>query len=373
MVSIVLPTYNGEKYLSLSIDSVISQSFSDWELIIVDDCSTDETGRIADEYACRDERIKVIHNFVNQKLPASLNIGFNQAKGELYSWTSDDNIYETDALSEMVAFLEENPDNPMVCASMCLIDADGEECGMYPKYDSVRMYYNACVGACFMYRRESADKVGKYDENLFGIEDYDYWLRILEECGEIGFIDRELYKYRLHEKSLTHTRWISIKNKLNQERTKRFDYLYSKLRLHKNYLSGLYFDMLISDSVTNEMWSQFVSDFPELDKLQRELGPNDSCIIYGAGDFGDKAYDLLGERAKYYADRSGEKIGRVKNSLAIVSPDKASELAKDYCIVIALESHLVYGVVESFFARGVRRITTLQYLIGKQESLRVKV
>ncbi len=75
-VSIVLPTYNGEKYIRESVESIINQSFTDWELIIVDDCSTDHTAMIVDQYASEDFRIKVIHNKKNQKLPQSLNIGF---------------------------------------------------------------------------------------------------------------------------------------------------------------------------------------------------------------------------------------------------------------------------------------------------------
>jgi len=79
-VSIVLPVYNGAKYLRESVDSCLAQTFSNWELIIVNDCSTDESSAIAEEYAAKDERIRVIHNETNLKLPASLNAGFCQAK-----------------------------------------------------------------------------------------------------------------------------------------------------------------------------------------------------------------------------------------------------------------------------------------------------
>ena len=72
-VTIVLPTYNGSKYLRESIESVIDQTYKDWELVIVDDCSTDETLKIAGDYSERDGRIVVIHNRINKKLPASFN------------------------------------------------------------------------------------------------------------------------------------------------------------------------------------------------------------------------------------------------------------------------------------------------------------
>ena len=103
-VSIVLPTYNGEDYLRESIESVISQTFTDWELIIVNDCSTDSTPKIAEAYAAKDCRIRVIHNEKNQKLPNSLNIGFESASGDYLTWTSDDNIFHHEALIKMHDF-----------------------------------------------------------------------------------------------------------------------------------------------------------------------------------------------------------------------------------------------------------------------------
>lgn len=81
-VSIVLPVYNGEVYLRQAIESVLAQTYENWELIIVDDCSTDGSPAIMDEYAGWDARIKVVHNKENQKLPESLNIGFRQAEGD---------------------------------------------------------------------------------------------------------------------------------------------------------------------------------------------------------------------------------------------------------------------------------------------------
>ena len=89
-VSIILPTYNGKKYIRDSIESIINQTYTNWELIIVNDCSTDDTQKIIEEYQQKDKRIIVINNEKNLKLPASLNRGFEEASGEYYTWTSDD-------------------------------------------------------------------------------------------------------------------------------------------------------------------------------------------------------------------------------------------------------------------------------------------
>ena len=83
VVSIVMPVYNGEKYLRQSIASVVNQTFKDWDLIIVDDCSTDSSPEIMNEYAKADDRIQVIHNEVNSKIPASLNNGFEKAAADI--------------------------------------------------------------------------------------------------------------------------------------------------------------------------------------------------------------------------------------------------------------------------------------------------
>lgn len=89
LVSIVLPVYNGEKYLRESLDSILAQTMEDWELIAVDDCSKDATPQILADYAASDSRIRVMRNAENQRLPRSLNIGFAEARGEFLTWTDE--------------------------------------------------------------------------------------------------------------------------------------------------------------------------------------------------------------------------------------------------------------------------------------------
>ena len=129
LVSIVLPTYNGEQYIRESIDSVISQTYKNWELIVVDDCSKDNTSKIVEEYVNKDKRIRLIKNDINQKLPASLNIGFSYANGEYYTWTSDDNKYKPDAIQTMVNTLEKDNSCILVSANLDYIDSFGNITG----------------------------------------------------------------------------------------------------------------------------------------------------------------------------------------------------------------------------------------------------
>ena len=98
LISIVLPIYNGEKYMRKSIDSVLAQTYANWELLIVDDGSTDNTAIIAQEYAANDSRIRYYKNSENMRLPKTLNRGFSLAWGDFLTWTSDDNYYYPTAL-----------------------------------------------------------------------------------------------------------------------------------------------------------------------------------------------------------------------------------------------------------------------------------
>ena len=208
-VSVVLPVYNGERYLRESIESVIGQTFTDWELIIVDDCSTDNTLKIAQQFAESDSRIIVLHNKTNKKLPATLNVGFRNAHGEYLTWTSDDNIAKPNWLSVLVNALDKNPGDMMVVADMDYIDQDGNfittASQRYPGRKSIQLAYICNVGAAFMYRRAIAEKIGGYDEDTFCAEDYDYWCRIALN-GSIKYIPDNIYKYRRQSGSLTATK-----------------------------------------------------------------------------------------------------------------------------------------------------------------------
>lgn len=166
-ISIVLPVYNGEKYLRQSLDSILAQSFTAWELIVVNDCSTDSTVEIVGEYAKQDKRIRVINNPHNLRLPASLNVGFKVAQGKYFTWTSDDNIFHPNALEKMWRVLENDKKIGFVYAAMETIDEEGIVQGQYNDLiqselqDEEYLFYNNCVGACFMYRQDVAREIGE--------------------------------------------------------------------------------------------------------------------------------------------------------------------------------------------------------------------
>lgn len=359
-VSIVLPSYNGEHYLKESIQSIQNQSFVDWELIVVDDCSLDQTYYIAKEFAFNDNRIKVIHNEYNQKLPQSLNIGFQNATGEYYTWTSDDNIYESDAIGTMVDFLDAHPDAPMVRADMLIIDEHSEYVKKGTAFDTEKMFVNNCVGACFLYRRGVARKVGDYDISLYGVEDYDYWLRVIMECGNISDIGEALYRYRIHATSLTSTKYDMIEHNLNLMRIKNLNY-YKKQMMgdeDKEFLFYLMFgeDKLNEPEIAEKLKSnRYVRSDGYYDKKK-------SCVVYGAGLYGQKAYGLLADKIAYYVDRNTELIDGEINGIKIKSIAEFLQQKEKYNLIIALSLDYILECVKMLTENGVYKFCTFPYL-----------
>ena len=203
LVSIVLPIYNGEKYMRQSIESVINQTYKNWELIIIDDCSSDNTPEIAKEYANQDNRIKYYRNETNLKLPRGLNRGFSLSKGEYLTWTSDDNLYLPTAIERMVHTLKKD-NSDFVFATCDVINEEGKviEIIKAPKDYKQAIVGGNFVGACFLYTRKVYEAIGEYNPDCFLVEDYDYWLRIFARF-EVSNIQDVLYQYRWHDGALT--------------------------------------------------------------------------------------------------------------------------------------------------------------------------
>lgn len=214
LISIVLPVYNGEKYLRESIESVIAQTYENWELLILDDCSTDKSPDIAKEYEARDGRIHYYRNEKNLRLPRNLNKGFSLSKGEYLTWTSDDNRFKSDALEKMYRTIKENTGAQFVFASCRIIDEDGKEIEyiMVNESSKKKIVGMNSVGACFMYTRKAYEEIGEYNPELTLVEDFDYWQRLYVKYGAVTIKDI-LYEYRWHDGALTSTMRKDIFNK----------------------------------------------------------------------------------------------------------------------------------------------------------------
>lgn len=202
LVSIVLPTYNGTRYLDQAVRSCLDQTYTNWELIIVDDASTDDTPVRVAQYAATESRIRSVRHETNRKLPAALNTGFSLAKGEYLTWTSDDNCYRANALAEMVSFLISRPEVDVVYTDYTVIDEAGNPIKSVVVAPVEELVNRNCIGPCFLYRRTVQETLGSYAEDLYLAEDYDFWLRA-SALFQLQPLHKDLYLYRIHSSSLT--------------------------------------------------------------------------------------------------------------------------------------------------------------------------
>ena len=199
LISIILPVYNGINFIKESVLSVLRQTYTNFELIIVNDGSTDNTEKYIK--SLKDTRI-IYTKQKNLKLPTALNNGLNICKGKYITWTSHDNIYHKNALLEMKKALDLYPESDFVYAGHKYI---GDKNTVIPaKFINPRQFLFRFRGCCcFMWRKKASDAIGLFDPNLYGMEDYDYLIRLLERNCNFVSINKILYDYRIHNKQLT--------------------------------------------------------------------------------------------------------------------------------------------------------------------------
>jgi len=179
-ISVVVPTYNRSSFLKESIGSVVSQTFSDFELIVVDDGSTDDTPVLLLSYG---KKIKVIKK-ANKGPGAARNRGIRAAKGQWIAFLDSDDVWKPDKLEKQVQFIKDNPDI-RICQTEEIWIRNGKRVNPRKKHEMHSGWiYEQCLPLCIvspssvMIHREVFEKVGLFDETLLACEDYDLWLRI---------------------------------------------------------------------------------------------------------------------------------------------------------------------------------------------------
>ncbi len=202
LISIVLPVYNQADYLPAALDSVFAQTYPHYELIVVDDGSTDATPEVLSRYQER-HAFTVIRQD-NQGLPRALNAGFAHAHGDYLTWTSSDNIMLPQMLEVLAGALDADPSVGLVYADRYLIDEEGNDLGRFdlPDYDPYLLLHTNLVHCCFLYRRECMERIGGYNPDFIYAEDWEYWIRI-SQYYRMKRIPQALYRYRLHASSMT--------------------------------------------------------------------------------------------------------------------------------------------------------------------------
>lgn len=201
-VSIVLPVYNQAHYLPAALDGVFAQTYPHYELIVVNDGSTDGTADVLAEYQRRYQFTVIAQE--NQGLPRALNAGFARTRGDYLTWTSSDNIMLPDMLAVLARALDEDPSVGLVYADRYLMDEEGNDLGRFdvPDYDPYLLLHANLVHCCFLYRRECMERVGGYDPEFIYGEDWEYWIRI-SQYFRMKRVPEALYRYRVHASSMT--------------------------------------------------------------------------------------------------------------------------------------------------------------------------
>jgi len=213
-LSVLMTVYQGARYLPATLESILNQSFSDFEFIVVDDGSSDGTGALLDEAAARDGRLSVQHNPANQGITRSMNRLFPLARGRYVTRHDGDDISVRDRFAQQVAFLDAHPEVGLTSSQISVIGSDGAPLST-PLFVSGNdnqsiqetLYdYNCLCQGSVMFRREAREAVGLYDETLELSEDYDFWLR-MAEITQVVKLPASLYLYRDHASSVSHQRY----------------------------------------------------------------------------------------------------------------------------------------------------------------------
>ena len=203
-LSVILPAYNVEDYIAEAMDSILTQTYTDYELIIVDDGSTDRTPEIVRDNAT-DKKVKVITNATNQGLTKSLNIGIAEAKGKYIARQDGDDISLPTRLAEQVAFMEANPEIALLGTDMQVLNEDKlhvkKPKNPNPTFEDL-LAHNSVVGASVMIRKSALDEVGVYDEAFRVTEDYELTLRVAKRFN-VATLSKPLYVQRIRYASIS--------------------------------------------------------------------------------------------------------------------------------------------------------------------------
>jgi glycosyltransferase involved in cell wall biosynthesis len=204
LVSVVVPAYNAERTIKASVDSVLAQDFRDFEIIVVNDGSSDSTKAILADY---DSQIQVIDQN-NRGAPAARNAGVNAANGKLIAFLDSDDLWRPDKLTQTVRAFELNPSASLVFSDCCGLHADGTTSTFY-SYDAApslkEMLDNGfeIVPSAVTMRRDVFQACGGFSERFAPIYFEDLWLWFLaRELGEFEYIPKELTTLRLRDKRL---------------------------------------------------------------------------------------------------------------------------------------------------------------------------
>jgi glycosyltransferase involved in cell wall biosynthesis len=221
-VSVIMAVYNASKFLDEAINSILKQSYPFFELIIVNDCSTDSSWDIICYYANRDKRIVAINNATNKGRALTRNIALDNAKGEFVAILDADDIAMSDRLAKQVEFLDLNPEIFLIGTGAIRIDEEGNKIGVHipitdPNKVKERLVLRNCIyHSTVMFRNTEA----RYREKFPFSQDYDFYLQLLAAGKKLTNISNQLIQYRIFSGAASWTN--AAKQRLFAQKAKEF-------------------------------------------------------------------------------------------------------------------------------------------------------
>jgi glycosyltransferase involved in cell wall biosynthesis len=212
LLSVLMPVFNSSKYVAQAVDSILNQSFRDFEFVIVDDGSSDGSPQILDHYASLDQRVRIVHQ-PNSGITVALTNGFEESRGEFLARMDSDDVAEPTRLEKQLTFIKSNPELVLVGTSSIYIDPSGREVdrpNVPSDHNQMDSWHASGMGTALghptaMIRRTAFVTVGGYRQEFEPAEDLDLWLR-LAEVGQIANVPEALVRYRIHPESVSQQR-----------------------------------------------------------------------------------------------------------------------------------------------------------------------
>ena len=242
LVSIIMPTYNGSAFIQKAVESVLDQTFKNFELIIVNDGSTDDTEKIIKDLASNDSRIVLIKNEKNLGIQKTLNKGVAISRGEYIARIDDDDIWcDKEKLKNQINFFALNPDHVLVGTGVVVVDENNKEKKRYlmPVTDKdIRktiIFRNRFIHSSVLFKTSAFQKVGGYNESqdVRNVEDYCLWLGL----GRVGkFANLATYSVVYTERAGS----LSGKNRLSQ-----YKKMLNVSKMNKDFYSGYFWVKIV--------------------------------------------------------------------------------------------------------------------------------
>jgi len=200
-ISVITPIHNREKYIRETLECLQKCNYKNWECIVMDDDSTDNSAMIIKEMARTDSRIKYFHQ-PKSPIPVTKNNAVAHSSGKYILPLDSDDLIAPEYMAEAVEILENNPSVKLVyCSGVFFGDKKGK--WKLPAYNFRQLLLKNCIHNTAVFRRTDFDNAGGYDPNIITSEDWDLWISLLEKGGEVYFIDKEYFFYRKHTDSFT--------------------------------------------------------------------------------------------------------------------------------------------------------------------------